>query len=70
MLDLLLSVLIIVLIYLCFKTIKIQGARILKLEEFVSEYLGGSGEQIHKRHSEDVSSVHAAYQGRYRASKE
>jgi hypothetical protein len=63
-------VLLVVFMFLCVKTIKLQGARILKLETFVSEYLEGKRESIHERTDEELPSVHAVYQGRHRASQE
>ena len=70
MMDFTLTVLVVILIYLCVKTIKLQGARILKLETFVSEYMDGKREQIHEPHHEKLPSVHAAHQGRSGTSEE
>lgn len=45
MIEFLFFILLIVFMVLCIKTIKLQGARILKLEQFVSEYLEGKSER-------------------------
>lgn len=72
MIEVILSVLIAILIYLCFKTIRIQSERITKLEAFASDYLEGKSERkpLHERHSKDLQPVGGADSGRHRTPEE
>ena len=70
MMEFVFFILLVLFMFLCIKTIKLQGKQILKLEAFVSDYLEGKHESVHKRNSKDDEPVGGTDQGRHRTTQE